>query len=152
MPYLGPSINAIIKSASPKILNTHKSGRKDALFTNESAVNAKIAAVKSPNAAGIAQAGSSPALTTPGMIKDKPAKRKECKMRMGCTAFLSSNSCNRGQKYSLLTLFHTIRLVKTLIANKIVASIIIMFFEIQRKQGSSEIQLPYDKNRIVIWQ
>ena len=45
-------------------------------------------------------------------------------MSMGCTAVLRSGSCNRGQKYFLLILFHTIKLVKTLITNKMVASII----------------------------
>ena len=129
MPYLGPSINATIRSISPKILNIHKRGRNDVLFICERAIKARLAAVKSPNAAGIAQAGFSPALTTPGIRKDKPAKRKVCKMSTGCTAFLSSNSCNRGQKYSLPILFHTIRLVKTLIVNKIVVSIIDLFFK-----------------------
>ena len=83
MPYLGPSINATIKSANPKMLNTHKRGRNDVLFIRERVIKAKIAAVKSPNAAGIAQVGLSPALTTPGTRKDKPAKRKECKNKMG---------------------------------------------------------------------
>jgi hypothetical protein len=79
--------------------------------------NARIAVVRSPYAAGPANAIGKSEETTPGTTNANPTKRKLCKRRMGRSASARGWLPRAGQMYSYVTIPQTTKLNTTLIPN-----------------------------------
>ena len=71
------------RSALPQRLNTQTKAIPNLLFSTASASKASTTAMRSPQAAGIAQAGGKSGETTPGTRNHRPTKRKQCTKMSG---------------------------------------------------------------------
>src|SRR5262252_3510467 len=103
----------------PHTLNTHTIGMaQDARAASANvATPARMAATRSPYAAGIANAGESEGDTTPGIKKLSPTNRNVSGITNGMRASVRRMTRSRGQMYTFVTMAKPRKLIKMLSPN-----------------------------------
>src|SRR6266849_10215050 len=106
-------------STAPHTLNTHTLGMaQDARAESANvATTARMAATRSPYAAGIAKADASEGDTTPGTRKLSPTNRNVWGTTNGMRASSRRMPRSRGQMYSFVTMPKATKLIRTLSPN-----------------------------------
>src|SRR5499426_4055661 len=107
------------RSTAPHTLNTHTIGMaQDARAASANvATPARMAATRSPYAAGIANAGESEGDTTPGIKKLSPTNRNVWGITNGTRESVRCMTRSRGQMYTFVTMAKARKLIKMLSPN-----------------------------------
>src|SRR5262249_48828172 len=107
------------RSTAPHTLNTHTIGMaQDARAARAKvATPARMAAPRSPYAAGRAKAGASEGDTTPGIRKLSPTNRNVWGMTKGMRASVRRLPRSRAQMYTFVTMANARKLIKMLSPN-----------------------------------
>src|SRR5262247_4022634 len=107
------------RSTAPHTLNTHTIGMaQDARAASANvATPARIAATRSPYAAGVANSVESEGDTTPGIRKLSPTNRNVWGITNGMRASVRRMTRSRGQIYTFVTMAKARKLIKMLSPN-----------------------------------
>src|SRR5262245_30576352 len=107
------------RSSAPQTLKTQTIGmdQEARAASANVATPARMAATRSPYAAGIANAGESERDTTPGMRKLSPTNRNVWGMTNGMRAFARRMPRSRGQMYTFVTMPNAKKLIRMLSPN-----------------------------------